>query len=554
MKLEKNLAKRCGIFLFFDKNGYVDDYIAEILKDLKKNLEYLLIVCNGYVDNEGRKVFSSLADDVIYRANVGLDVGGYREGLFFIGFNKLSHFDEIIMLNYTFFGPIYPFSMMFESMASRDVDFWGITTHHALKREENPVQGICYGYMPEHIQSHFLVLRKSLFLSYYYKDFIFNMKNPRTYNESVAGYEIIFTKYFEDLGFKWYSYCCSDQYKDYVNHPIMFKSLEMIRDLKCPIIKRRAFFTEYGDSLVNSCGETTVEAYKFIKEQTEYNTDYIWDNILRVENLRNIHQQMHFNYILSEKEIKMHLLKKTIIFVVIDENFKEYAELLDVSIENIKMETVKISDFNYYSDLLEFMIDQASGEYTYFGVLDLVLTDTNGFSLRENFVLKKAGVENLFSSLNLIEDILENLEIDSKLGMLLSPKTLTNSFVKKFSDGWLGKYENVKRFFEENKWNININKSMDPIVSYNGSFWSKVDLLSLNINEIKNLKGYDKETILLILPLLFQKNLFYSGVAYSELCVETEITDQTFMLRENNKILFRKYPAGYFHEVLNQLK
>ena len=39
--------KRLGIFFFFEKNGYVDDFIPYYLRDLNKNLTELVVVCNG---------------------------------------------------------------------------------------------------------------------------------------------------------------------------------------------------------------------------------------------------------------------------------------------------------------------------------------------------------------------------------------------------------------------------------------------------------------------------------------------------------------------------
>ena len=109
MKVENNLKNRCGIFLFYDRDGIVDDYILYMLKDLRQNLSYLLVVCNGEPGEEGLKRLQSESDEVLIRANHGFDVGGYREGLFYLGFKELQKYDEIVLFNYTFFGGIYPF-------------------------------------------------------------------------------------------------------------------------------------------------------------------------------------------------------------------------------------------------------------------------------------------------------------------------------------------------------------------------------------------------------------------------------------------------------------
>lgn len=89
-------------FSFFDKDGIVDDYICHMLEDLRNSVEYILVISNGYVERSGLQKLKRAADDVYCRANLGLDVGGYREGLFYIGFKKLAEYDEVVMLNYTF--------------------------------------------------------------------------------------------------------------------------------------------------------------------------------------------------------------------------------------------------------------------------------------------------------------------------------------------------------------------------------------------------------------------------------------------------------------------
>ena len=39
--------KRLGIFFFYEKNGYVDDFLTYYLADLCKNLSELVVVVNG---------------------------------------------------------------------------------------------------------------------------------------------------------------------------------------------------------------------------------------------------------------------------------------------------------------------------------------------------------------------------------------------------------------------------------------------------------------------------------------------------------------------------
>lgn len=84
---------------------------------------------NGKIDDETRKLFSKYTDTVMVRENKGLDVAAYKQALLTIGWEKLETYDEVLCLNDTIMGPVYPFDEMFETMSHRDVDFWGITAY-----------------------------------------------------------------------------------------------------------------------------------------------------------------------------------------------------------------------------------------------------------------------------------------------------------------------------------------------------------------------------------------------------------------------------------------
>ena len=73
MKVTDSLKNRCGIFLFYDRDGIVDDYIIYMLKDIRKSLSHLLVVCNGEPGKEGLERLQAESDEVLIRANHGFD-------------------------------------------------------------------------------------------------------------------------------------------------------------------------------------------------------------------------------------------------------------------------------------------------------------------------------------------------------------------------------------------------------------------------------------------------------------------------------------------------
>lgn len=574
------MMKRCGIFLFFDKDGVVDKYVVHMLRCLKPNIEHLLVVCNGYVNREGLTALQAETDDVLCRVNLGMDVGGYREGLFYLGWEKLSQFDEVVLLNYTFFGPIYPFSEMFDAMEQRDVDFWGITKHH--KVDPDPFGVNRYGYLPEHIQSHFMVLRKSLFMSYAYKDFIFNTPNPRTYLESICEYETIFTKHFEDLGFTWDVYVNTDKYEGYSYCPIMFYTKEMMEQQRCPIIKRRSFFTDYSDFMLNSCGEPAVNAYEFIRDHTDYDTEYIWENILRLENLRDIHRVMHFNYMLPSYDTDYAGRRgENALFLLAEHSehlswykryLKKIPEYLDVYLvgtdencaavrmcmeEGTAMRAGQImqEDFSDYLGTLAAIAPTAC-KYQYAGILDLsdpraltVQPYSNGASWQY------ADFENLLGNANIVGNLLQQFAAEKRLGAVIPPMPQYGEmFAMAGADGWFGRFERVLALLKSWGVSVTVKKPSEALAPVGGSFWVRGKLLNAVSRVCEKGQETDRMTQLLALPLLFQSEGYYTGEAYSDHYAPVEITNQDYMMRETNKTVFAKYGPTYHNVVVSRIR
>lgn len=576
MKLKTQGIRRCAIFLFFDKDGIVDDYIPHMIRELHKSVEYVLVVSNGYVNLEGMQKLYSAADEVFGRVNIGLDVGGYREGLFYIGFKKLAEYDELVLLNYTFFGPLYPFEEMFQAMQDRDVDFWGITKHH--KVDPDPFGKLPYGYLPPHLQSFFLVLRSSLFLSYQYKDFIFNMENPKTYLDSILGYEAIFTKHFEDMGFRWEAYVNTDEYEGYSYCPNMFYIEELLKEKRCPIIKRRSFFTDYSDFLLNSCGEVSVEAFEYMRDQLDYPEDEIWDNLLRLENMSDIHRDLHLNYVLPEKGTLYTPEKQKIaIFLLVEWSgraewyrrfLKKLPEWLDVYViadkecdsakvsallENRDYRMIGMGAEDFRAALNQVAEIVRLDKYDYAGVLTMRnLEREKPYS--NDVSWQYSDWENLLASEDYISNLLEIFEQNKRLGMLIPPIPDYGRMFAERQDGWWGQYGPVSEWLKKCNIHVNLRQNAAPLAPMGGSFWVRGKAL---IAASKSCSGEElptRDELLLAMPFLMQNVGFYTGTAYSSRYASVAVTNKDYMFRENNKVVFQKYGPNYHTVCVSNIK
>lgn len=553
MKMDPKSSSRCVIFLFFDKDGIADDYITEMLRGLRENVQHILVVVNGYIRPDSRMRLEEVSDEVLSRVNVGLDVGGYREGLFYLGFSKLSEFDEIILMNYTFFAPLFPFREMFRTMAEKDIDFWGITKHHTV--EGNPFSGMPYSYLPEHINSHFIAMRKSLFMSFNYRNFIMDFRNPKTYIQSITRYEAVFTKHFADLGFSWDVYMDTSEYEGISYAPFMYEIQDMIPEKRCPIIKRRSFFTDYLAFLQNNCGESSAEAYDEIRGNTEYDTHLIWDNILRLQNLQDVHQAVHQNYFLPE-DVTEHVFREDEAAVIVFGSRERFGVLTGRWGRPFheKWKTVFLDGEESYREKLIQAGKLAAG--TEYACIVNLPDFSSGEEPRSNAAsLFYREMENTAATEEFTGNVLDAFEEDSSLGMLIPPCSAFGSWFPKMQDGWFGRFEDVKAAARNLGLDVPVKKSaVHPLVPFGGSFWIRSEILQAAAELPLAEKVPDDEVMRFLLPYLAQDRRFFTGIVMSCGYAAIEMTNQDYRMRCNNQTVFERFGPDFFEFELQKIR
>jgi rhamnosyltransferase len=264
-------ARRAIIYLFYDRDGIVDDYIPYKLTRLRAHADHILVVVNGQLDAAQAAKLNAVADTVLQRENTGMDVGGYRAALDELG-ERISEFDELLLMNYTFFGPVGSFDDVFSRMNERAVDFWGMTVHG----EENPNPITGEGIMRAHLQSHWIAVRSRVLRSDDWRDYWASMPEITSYRGSILNHESRFTGHFADLGYTWEAAFPPENYPG-TSHAAFESALQLLRD-GCPVLKRRPFFHDplYLD-------RHAIIGRWLIDEAAErgYPVDLIWPNVVR---------------------------------------------------------------------------------------------------------------------------------------------------------------------------------------------------------------------------------------------------------------------------------
>ena len=579
--------KRVAIYFFYDKDGIVDGYVDYFLEDLKKNLDRLIVVCNGKLTSEGRKKFSKYTNEIIVRENKGFDVWAYKEGIEYIGWDNLKNYDELIMLNMTIMGPIYPFKEMFDEMDSRkDLDFWGITKFH--KFPVDPWGLIQYGYIPEHIQSHFIAVRKPMLKSYEFKQHWEKMRMINTYFESVSYHESIFTKKFNDKGFKSDTYVNSNDLKDFTDHPIIDYPKKIIKENKCPIFKRRSFFNSYDDFLTRGMGRSSLELFKYIEKNTNYDVNLIWDNILRVENMYDIKNTLHLNYNLpsdyslleDNKSQKIGLFFHIYFEDLIEEcfhyvsNVPEYTDIFittDEENKKIKIENkfsklknkvdVKVIE-NRGRDVSAFLVPNREEILKY--DIACFAHDKKTKQLHPELKgeeFKYKCLENILGNKNFVNNIIDLFIKNPRLGLLSPPAPNHAEFYGNLGREWGENYDITVELLNDLNIESNVDKSKAPIAPYGTMFWFRPKAMKKLLEKTWVYKDFPEEpnkidgTILHAIerayPFVVQEAGFYSANVLNEEFSRVEMTNLGFMLSSLNKTLysnklFQHYGMQYF--------
>ncbi|MEO7235895.1 MAG: rhamnan synthesis F family protein, partial [Lapillicoccus sp.] len=288
-------VRRVLFYLFHDRDGIVDEYVPYKLRALRPFVDHVFVVSNSDLTPEGRAALDEVADTVLVRENVGWDVGAFTAAMAQFGEARLAEYDELILMNSTFFAPVYPFAEVFERMAAEPVDFWGISSHPEV--DPNPFENTT-GILERHLQTHWVTVRRRMFTSLEWRDFWATMPPLVTYDDVVLSYEARFTAYFEHAGFRWVAAWPEE---DYPTGHAIFESAPLLLADRCPIVKRRQFFHEPMFLERNAIiGRRVLQEL----ERTNYPLELVWRNVARVAEPRVLYTNFSLLEMLPDTDLE----------------------------------------------------------------------------------------------------------------------------------------------------------------------------------------------------------------------------------------------------------
>ena len=497
---ENNKIKRIAMYVIYDQDGILDGYRKYYLQELRKFTDTIVAVVSGTLTPESRIELETLADDILVRENKGLLAGSWIDGIQHIGWDKLYQYDELLMLNDSFFGPFYPLDEMFDAIESSDADFYG-----AFKNYEEKII--------THINNHPMKhgwLRGSIFYFYVIKKHLLHSNDFRNYwtqkpiikNDTDTYFfaEFDFYDYVIDHGYKVDAYQ-SDKLKGYMFDNLTHNMHSLVEEDKIPFARIRPFGTNMKDqSILLNYGKDPRQTFEYISKHTNYDENLIWDYILRTKNLTDIYNQLQLEYVIPKFSLEKDYTYNKPIAVILHIYYEDLVEKMASYCINFPSDT-----FFYITTTKEKVENKIQREFKKYNLkfkcivrpnvgvaistlwityADIVMSDkyeyicyfhdkkspyTTSAISGEQF--GKRCYDNLFGTKYIVKNIINLFEDNQRLGLLGAPVPYHGMYFDVAAQTWKINFENTVNLAKRLNLKININKDIVPIAPYGDMFW-----------------------------------------------------------------------------------
>lgn len=247
--------KRICILPVYDCDGVIDNSEEFYISSMADAVDRLIIIIIDFLFPNELQKLKKYTSEIYTKENKGLDIAAYKEVLEkYINIEEMKQYDELILSNDTNFGPFIPFVNIFEEMASKACDFWGINYVNAGLRA--------------HLQSDLRAFRRTTYEALYHY-FIDEVRGDEIKHDIVRWHEIAFYRYMLVNGFR-SAYYTRENRMDVYYYPY-----QMLKDYGHPFIKKRGF-DEYG-----ILRDNYILALNYVRENYKYDLTDICKTVYR---------------------------------------------------------------------------------------------------------------------------------------------------------------------------------------------------------------------------------------------------------------------------------
>ena len=411
--------KRLGIIAIFCSDGKIEPATRYLISSIANVVEDFGVIINGIPNEDVLEEVKCVTKNVHARENTGYDSGAFKYAMNeILGWNEIYKYQELVLVNDSCFGPIYSLENMFYEMADRNCDFWGVTDQPEIKRGR-----FSDSLIPYHIQSYFIVIRERMLKSQEFMDFWKQIKLADVYELAVDNFELAFTEYFRQRGYKADAYIDGREFCKSVEETqayVFFDSFRLIKEYKCPLLKRKVFLFPEQDILASNAGETARKTLEYIEKETAYDVDLIWDYLIKKSDLYELKSILHLVYICSKKMLRCEKELDDpigiIVFACSDEmenRCKEYAKELG---EKFHLHVISQKEEKEVSEAL---YKRALENYKYVCV---ICEEEKIHEERAKEMYVRTLLEHAIGSYVYVRNVLELFRENKRLGILALPK------------------------------------------------------------------------------------------------------------------------------------
>lgn len=562
--------KRLGIFAFYEFDGYVDQYVEYLLDDMIGNLNSLIIVCNGTTKQNSFHIIQKYTNAIyiceeLHCSSVYLEVLTNH-----LGFEELQNWDELVLFQNSFYGPIHSMKQIFYNMDTIVGDFWGFLAQGGGSNVGNT----------DYLQLDFLVVRTQLLQSTHFKEYWIS--------DVFHKWEYSFTNYFVSKGYKNVAYSDVISYEKNlsVKHCdwSIYKPITLMKDFRYPIIKKNALM------LRTSMLEQGSELLEYLEYETEYPVEYIWKHMIRTIHIADVQTGLGLEYIRGDECVHTTLLAEVAIFIhlyyedMVEELFHyinhipreidvylstsnnitlKQIEKCSKAVNNIK-EVILLP--NIGRDVGAFLVGMKSyiERYEIISFLhDKKSSKMYEIVYGENF--KKCLWDNLLKSEGYIKNIIQVLQKNQYLGLLVPPYPLYPEGEHIMFNAYGNNYNNMLDLAERLEIptrHINVNKKL---LALGTAFWCKTKALRPLFDIGITLEDFEQEpmgrdgtishAIERIIPFVAQQMGYAVGVVEHVTVVEKRILIERELFRKEIAMNRRfKYAKWYIISYMRSKK
>ncbi len=222
----------------------------------------------------------------------------YRAALERMGWESLAEWEEVVLTGNAMLGPVFPLEEMFSRMREREVDFWGVSAcgywERGLAGGRAGERGIPY------LPLDLIVFRKNV-----QKDFRKSWESlPDGASDSDGGVPegYLLTKTLEASGYRWDSWLKTPEDGQWTADYLLMNPVQAIRDGRSPVFQRNSFLLPQMKSLCESAGEHPWELFRYLREETAYDTDLLMEHFIRSCHQDDVCRALRMTYVLPSRD------------------------------------------------------------------------------------------------------------------------------------------------------------------------------------------------------------------------------------------------------------